>query len=80
MLPFTLNGHLSRSDDGLWQLSATWLVVLEIKRGTIGPTALCKEGLSCKCTIATLVLVSWSTLDLAAIQEGGDGKDGMLLD
>ena len=55
-------------------------VALATKRGTCGPTTLCKEGLTWECTIATLALVRWSTLDLAAIQEGGDGRDGMLLD
>ena len=80
MLPFTLNRHLSRSDAGLWKLSTVWVVVLETKRGTIRPTTLCKEGLTWECTIATLALVGWSTLDLAAIQEGGDGRDGMFLD
>ena len=62
------------------KLSKCWLVVLATKRGMIRPTTLCKEGLTWECAIATLALVGWSMLDLAAIQEGGDGRDGMLLD
>ena len=49
-------------------------VALATKRGMHGPTALCKEGLTWECTIATVALVGWSTLDSAAIQEGGDGR------
>ena len=73
--PFSIT---SIFQDRCWtvKLSTLWLVVLETKRGTIRPTTLCKEGLTWECTIATLALVGWSTLDLAAIQEGGDGRDG----
>ena len=52
-------------------------IALAIKRGRHRPTTLCKEGLTWECAIATLALVRWSTLDLAAIQEGGDGRDGI---
>ena len=77
--PFSI---MSIFQDRCWtvKLSTLWLVVLETKRETLRPTTLCKEGLTWECTIAILVLVRWSILDLAAIQEGGDGRDGMLLD
>ena len=55
-------------------------VALATMRGMHGSPTLCKEGLTWECTIAILVLVGWSILDLAAIQEGGDGRDGVLLD
>ena len=38
-------------------------VALATKRGTIRPTALCKEGLTWECTIAIVALVGWSMLD-----------------
>ena len=60
--PFSIMGIFQ---DRCWtvKLSTLWLVVLETKRGTIRPTTLCKEGLTWECTIATLALVGWSTLD-----------------
>ena len=73
--PFSI---MSIFQDRCWtvKLSTPWLVVLETKRGIHRPTALCKEGLTWECAIATLALAGWSMLDLAAIQEGGDGRDG----
>ena len=68
----------------VWMLGCETLydmaVALATKRGMHRPTTLCEEGLTWECTIAIVALVGWSTLDLAAIQEGGDGRDGMLLD
>ena len=78
--PFLHHEHLPGQMLDCETLYYIWLVVLETKRGTIRPTTLCKEGLTWECTIAILVLVGWSVLDLAAIQEGGDGRDGLLLD
>ena len=67
-----------------WMLGCETLydmaVALATKRGIHRPPTLCKEGLTRECTIAIVVLVGWSTLDWAAIQEGGDGREGMVLD